>query len=385
MTEFTYWNPTRVHFGRGAVEHLGDELKKSGCSRILLVYGGGSIRRNGVYEAVTGRIRQAGIPVAEHCGVRGNPVLSHVREGIEKARDDEVDLVLGVGGGSVIDEAKAIAVGAAADCDVWDFFSGCRVPVHTLPVMAVLTLPATGSEMNGISVVTNESINDKNAIRYPGLLNPAVSFLDPETTCSLSLEQTAYACTDVLSHVMEAYLTTTAEHLPVQDRLMEGICLGVMEAMEAVRHDPADYDARAAFMWSATLGWNGICQAGVPDWSMPCHALEMPMSAIYDIAHGAGLSIVYPAWMRVMGTHHECRVLKFGRKILGIESDNVAAVADALTEYYRSIGSPVSCSGAGIDYFDVGRISELALEAFRSRGMEDYPLETVREIFKLCV
>lgn len=385
MNDFTYVNPTKVHFGRGAIGNLGDELKSMGASRVLLVYGGGSIRENGVYDAVQSQLSAAGAEVVEHGGVQGNPVLTHVREGVAKARECRTDLVLGVGGGSVIDESKAIAMGAAADGDVWAFFAQRAKPEQSLPVMAVLTLPATGSEMNGIAVVTNEETDEKNAVRYPGLLNPAVSFLDPETTFSLSAQQTAFACTDILSHVMEAYLTTPAEHLPVQDRLMEGVCKGVMEAMEVIQANPSDYDARAAFMWSATMGWSGICQAGVPGWGMPCHALEMPLSAVYDIAHGAGLSIIYPAWIRVVGRQHDHRILKFGRNILGVETDRIDAVADALTAYYRSIGSPVTCSEAGIDDFDVDRLSELAVEACRIRGMDDYPLDTIRAVFRLCV
>lgn len=385
MNDFTYENPTRVHFGKDAIGSLAEELNASGAGRVLLVYGGGSIMHNRVYDAVTAQLSVAGVSIIEHDGVQGNPVLAHVREGIDKARENEVDLVLGVGGGSVVDESKAIALGAATDGDVWDFFAQRKVPEKTLPVMAVLTLPATGSEMNGISVVTNEETAEKNAIRYPGLLNPVVSFLDPETTYSLSMQQTAYACTDILSHVMEAYLTTSAEQLPIQDRLMEGVCKGVMEAMAVIQTNPSDYDARAAFMWSATMGWSGICQAGVPGWGMPCHALEMPMSAVYDIAHGAGLSIVYPAWMRVAGERHKHRILQFGRNVLDVESDRVDTVADALTAYYRAIGSPTSCTEAGITGFDVERLSGLAFEACRIRGMDDYPLETIRDIFKLCI
>ena len=385
MNEFSYINPTKIHFGRGAAGHLAEELKSAGSGRVLLVYGGGSIMRNGVYDAVMKQLSMAGVSVAEHGGVQGNPVLTHVREGVAKARAHEADMILGVGGGSVIDEAKAIAVGAAAECDVWEFFALRQVPTQMLPVMAVLTLPATGSEMNGIAVVTNAETDEKNGLRYPGLLNPAVSFLDPETTYTLPPQQTAYACTDILSHIMEAYLTTTAEHLPVQDRLMEAVCKGVMEAMAVIQKDPSDYDARAAFMWSATMGWSGICQAGVPGWGMPNHALEMPMSAVYDIAHGAGLSIVFPAWMRVMGAQHEHRILEFGRRILDVEAGHVDEVADALTAYYRSIGSPVTCTEAGIADFDVERVARLVEDAFRARGMEGYPLETIRAIFELCV
>ena len=273
-------------------------------------------------------------------------------------------------------------MGAAADCDVWEFFAKRRTVQTTLAVLAVLTLPATGSEMNGIAVVTNEETDEKNAVIYPGLLNPKVSFLDPETTISLSPQQTAYACTDILSHMMEAYLTTSVQQLPVQDRMIEGVAHAVMESMKVILESPSDYDARAAFMWSATLAWSGICQAGIPGWGMPCHALEMPLSGVYDIAHGAGLSILYPAWMRVAGERHAHRIMQFGRRILGVEANNVEGVADALTDYYRSIGSPVSCTEGGIAEVDVDHLSELAFASFKQRGMTDYSLETIQMIYK---
>ena len=382
MNNFTYMNPTKVHFGRGVIGALGSELKQIGAGRVLLVYGGGSIQRNGVYDAVVEQLSKAGVEVVEHGGVQGNPVLTHVREGIAKAREQQVDLILGVGGGSVVDESKAIAMGAAADGDVWEFFAKREIPRKMLPVMAVLTLPATGSEMNGIAVVTNEETDEKNVVVYPGLLNPKVSFLDPETTMSLSLSQTAYACTDILSHMMEAYLTTSARHLPVQDRMIEGVAHAVMESMAVILETPSDYDARATFMWSATMAWSGICQAGIPGWGMPCHALEMPLSAVYDIAHGAGLSIIIPAWMRVAGERHVHRILLFGQHILRVEAKTVERVADTLTDYYRSIGSPVSCTEGGIAEVDVDHLSELAMASFTQRGMTDYSLETIQMIYK---
>jgi alcohol dehydrogenase YqhD (iron-dependent ADH family) len=385
MKNFTYENPTRVHFGRGVIRHLGDELKANGAQKVLLVYGGGSIKGNGVYDAVVEQLSMAGVATVEHGGVRGNPVLTHVREGIAKAREHRVDLILGVGGGSVIDESKAIAMGVVADCDVWEFFAKRRTAQATLPVFAILTLPATGSEMNGIAVVTNEETDEKNVVVYPGLLNPKVSFMDPETTLSLSPQQAAYACTDILSHMMEAYLTTSTPQLPVQDRIIEGVAHAAMESMRIILEIPSDYDARAAFMWSATLAWSGICQAGIPGWGMPCHALEMPLSAVYDIAHGAGLSIIIPAWMRVAGERHAHRILLFGRRILEVDANDVEEVAAALTEYYRSIGAPVSCTEVGIAEVDVDHLSELAMAAFTQRGMTDYSIETIQMIYNKSI
>lgn len=381
MNNFVYENPTKIHFGKGAINQLGAELKRLGIRHVLLVYGGGSIQSNGVYAAVVEQLDAAGVARTEHVGVQGNPVLAHAREGIKKARSEKVDLILAVGGGSVIDESKVIALGVASNVDVWSFFNKTAVPETAWPIMAVLTLPATGSEMNGIAVLTNKETDDKGALVCPGVLNPKVSFMDPEATFSLSLKQTAYACTDILSHLMEGYLTTEAERLLVNDPVIEGVARGVMDSMDRIMKNPSDYDARAAFMWSATLAWSGIAQVGIPAWGMPCHALEMPLSAVYDIAHGAGLSIVIPAWIRVFGEQHKHRILKFGQQVLGLEGVlAVEDVADGLVQYYRSIGSPVSCTEAGID-LDIDRLTQLAFAAFEQRGMVDYTQEMIHKIF----
>jgi NADP-dependent alcohol dehydrogenase len=182
---------------------------------------------------------------------------------------------------------------------------------------------------------------------------------------------------------MEGYLTTSAEQLLAQDRLIEGVAHSVMDAMAVIQKDPANYDARAAFMWSATLAWSGICQVGIPGWGMPCHALEMPLSGVYDIAHGAGLSILIPAWMRVAGERHKMRIQRFGQHILGLPAGcSIDEVAEALTAYYRSIGSPVSCTEAGVPNPDIDRLTALAFEAFRQRGMTDYTKEIIRAIYQ---
>lgn len=366
------------------IEQLAMELQQLRAKSVLLVYGQGSILQNGVYDAVRVQLDKAGVSVLDHKGVQGNPLLAHVNAGIEKARNQNVDVVLGVGGGSVIDEAKAIALGAVAKCHVWDFYCAKEKAKQALPVVAVLTLPATGSEMNGISVVTNEQTDQKNAIVCPGVLNPRVSFMDPETTFTLSMAQTAYACTDILSHLMEAYLTTSASRLLVQDHLIEAVARSVMDAMKIIEKYPNDYDARAAFMWSATLAWSGICQAGVPGWGLPCHALEMPLSAVYNIAHGAGLSIVIPAWMRVAGKKHQQRISLFGQRLFGLDTPTVVEVADGLTAYYRSIGSPVTFKESGIPNADIDRLTQLALSAFAQRDMKEYTQSVIRLVYQGC-
>ena len=385
MQSFSYHNPTKVHFGRGVISKLGVELKAMNSKSVLLVYGQGSIQRNGVYDTVTAQLDAAGVAVVTHGGVRGNPVLSHVRDGIGKIHADKIDAICAVGGGSVIDEAKAIAIGAVAPCDVWDFFCGKASPERAIPLVAISTLPATGSEMNGICVVTNEETRQKNALVKPGVLNPKVAFMDPETTMSLSSAQTAFACTDILSHVMEAYFTTSAAALTLQDNLMEAVCRATVAAMKQIMTDPNDYDARAAFMWAATLAWNGIVQAGVPGSAMPCHALEMPLSAVYDVAHGAGLSIVLPAWMEIVGDRHKARIAQFIRGVFDEDCPHPLAASDMMRQYYQTIGSPVTFDEGGINAPDIALLSELATEAFAQRGMTDYTMDIIRKIYNACV
>ena len=385
MKSFVYENSTRVCFGKGVVDSVGEELRQLGLTRVLMVYGKGSIRRNGVYDRVKASLKKQGIEALEHGGVHGNPRLSHVREGIGKARAAAVDGLLGVGGGSVIDATKAIAVGTVSEADIWEYFSGRARVKRTLPVAAVLTLPATGSEMNGISVLTNEETFEKNALVAPGVLNPKVSIMDPETTRSLSTTQTAYACTDILSHIMEAYFTTSAERLPLQDNLIEGVARGTVEAMGVIQDDSENIDARASFMWAATLSWSGICQAGIPNPSMPCHALEMPMSAIYDMAHGAGLSVVIPAWIATVGERHLPRIQSFAGAVFGTYAETSPALAEIFRQYYRTIGSPVTFTEAGVSNPDIDRLTELASRAFAQRNMTDYTRELISSIYRACL
>lgn len=382
MNDFTYDNPTKVHFGKTALDSLQSELQAYSVKKALLVYGGGSIKNNGVYERVTGALAECGVEYIEHSGVKGNPMLSHAREGVMLAREHSVDLVLAVGGGSVIDEAKAIAAGVVCSCDVWDFYSKKETVSAMLPLFAISTLPATASEMNGISVLTNDETLEKCAVVAPGVLNPKVCFLDPTTTFTLSLEQTAFACVDIISHLTEAYLTTGADSIPVQGRMIEGLAKSVMDAMSKIMVDPKDYDARAEFMWCATLAWSGIAQAGIPQWGMPCHALEMPMSAVYDVAHGAGLSVITPAWMIHAAELHPARLCSFGKHVLGVLSDDITGVAQALKDYYQSIGAPVSFAEIGVPDPDINTLTDLSHSSFVSRNIPGYSRDEITEIYR---
>lgn len=384
MQSFIYENPTKIRFGEAVLNSLSEEITRFG-KRILFLYGCESIMHNGVYDMVSEQLAKAGVFVVEHRGVVGNARLSHARAGVELAQKHKVDCILAVGGGSVIDESKAIAAGACYSGDVWDFYQKSASIEKALPIISVLTLPATGSEMNGFSVLTNDETLEKWAVGASPITNPRVSFLDPAMTTTLSLEQTAFAAADIISHCTEGYFTTSARELYPQDEIIEGLVRSVIGAVQKIRKDPNDLEARASMMWTATLAWNGTAQMGIPGMGLPCHAIEMPLSGVYDIAHGAGLSIVTPAWMRAVAKRHEGRLVRFGERVLGVKNGGVEAVATALEALYVQLGAPLRMSEVGIKDPDIARMTADALEAFRLRGVEGYDTKLISGIYEAVV
>jgi alcohol dehydrogenase YqhD (iron-dependent ADH family) len=290
MQNFVYHNPTKILFGRGTIAAIGPETRIWG-QRGLLVYGQHSIKNNGLYDQVTTSLQEAGMEMAELGGVRSNPLLSHVRQGIRIAKEHGAEVIVAVGGGSVIDTAKAIAAGTPVEYDVWKFFTGKKGIKQSLPVTTVLTLAASGSEMNSGMVITNDATREKFGFGHR-LLHPKVSILDPEATFTVPTEYTVYGAVDAISHVLEFYMTTTDPYTPVQDRLMEGLIENAMSACERCLHDPCDYEGRANLLWTATLALNGLTAAGLGRVGFPMHLIEHSLSALYDVPHGAGLAVV---------------------------------------------------------------------------------------------
>ncbi len=384
MVNFVFQNPTKIVFGKGVLSQVGAEVSKYG-KKALLVYGKNSIKANGVYDKVIASLNKSNIEVIEFNGVKGNPILSHAKEGIDLAKKYKVDLVLAVGGGSVLDEAKAIAAGAICESDIWDFFTAKKAVTEALPIITVLTLPATGSEMNGGMVITNELTCEKFGMGGVQALYPKVSFLDPETTYSLSLTQTAYACSDIMTHLLEGYFTTKAKTMPVQDGYIEGIAKAVMTSMLNIIDNSTDYNARAHFMWGATLGWNGIGALGIPGGSLPSHALEHPISAIYDIAHGAGLSITTVAWLKYRKEQIAPRILQFGRNILGVETESTDKVIDSLEAFYTKIGTPTRFIGAGIEVPDFDLLVNHSERLFKAWRIYGYTKEDLLAMYKIML
>ncbi|MCM2267568.1 MAG: iron-containing alcohol dehydrogenase [Elusimicrobiales bacterium] len=367
MQNFNFFNPVRIIFGRNTIARLGPEAAKAG-KKALLVYGGGSVKQNGVYNELTAALKKSGVEWVEHAGVKPNPVLTHTREGVKKARENACDLIVAAGGGSVIDEAKAIAAGAKYSGDVWDFFCGKAAVKDALPLFTVLTLPATGSEMNAGCVVTNEELAQKYSA-HGGALFPRVSVLDPETTLSLPPAQVANGAVDAIAHLIESYFTTADRDVAVTDEVVHALARSVVAATTRILKDPKDYDARASMMWSATLALNGLAGCGYGGTSFPNHVIEHSLSALYDIAHGAGLAIVMPAWFKV---HLEKagpeRLEKFGAAVFGVKG--AAAAIEAFEKFFRSAGAPVRLSEAGIPAADIPRIAKNAMGLITLWGMK---------------
>ncbi|MGL1934266.1 MAG: iron-containing alcohol dehydrogenase [Fibrobacterales bacterium] len=381
MNPFIYENPTKIIFGQDRFDLLPEEIAPYG-SRVLLLFGGGSIKQNGLYDTINTLLSKAGCTVVEHGGVQGNARLFHAEAGVQLVREHKLDLILAVGGGSVIDEAKSISAGVQYTGSLWNLYSGKGTVGITIPVIAIQTLPATASEMNGITVLTHDTTLAKRPLVTQGVLNPKVSFLDPSTTFSLSPKQTAYAAADIISHCTEGYFTTTAATLRPLDGIIEGLVHSVISSVADIQKDPSDYDARAAMMWSATMGWNGITQVGIPGMSLPCHALEMPLSGIHDIAHGAGLSMITPHWMRIFGTLYSDRIIQFGERILGLMNPTINQVADGLDLLYNTIGAPLHRSDVGVSEIDIDACSSDAIASLASRGVVGYEKDKVIALYK---
>lgn len=388
MVAFEWETPTKIIFGEGCLDRLATEIARWG-KKVLLVYGQESIKKLGIYDTVLKQLQSASCKVIEHPGVKPNPILSHTEEGIRKALESGVEVILAVGGGSVIDEAKGIAIGARHSEPLWDFYSRKLSVRTTLPLVAVQTLPATSSELNQVSVLTNDRTGDKFSVRSNALF-PKVTFLDPGFTVHIPIKQTAYAITDILAHLMEGYFTQVQDY-PVQDGLVEGMSRALMQAMHTLLQDPQNIDARSDVMWAGAWAWNGLLKAGVEGASIPNHMLEHPLSGLYDVTHGAGLSIIIPAWLKYKKMEVTHRILKFGESILGLkdlQSEEPGKAADrviqSLIDWYRKIGTPTTFREAGLKTVDIEKLTSQALELCRLWGVSGYTAEDIRQIYRLA-
>ena len=394
MENFKYYAPTQVLFGKGVEEQAGELVRQFGGTKVLLHYGGGSVKRSGLLERVAASLKAAGVAWIEWGGAVPNPRLSKVKEGIELCRAEGVDFLLAVGGGSVIDSCKAIAYGIPYDGDVWDFYSRKAVPKEALPVGCVLTIAAAGSEMSDSSVITNEDGWIKRGLSSD-LCRLRFSLLNPELTCTLPAYQTASGCTDIISHTVERYFTGP-ESVEPTDSIAEGLVRAVMDAARRVVKDPRDYDARATIMWAGSLSHNGLTGCGhskngkVGDFA--CHQIEHELSAKFDVTHGAGLAAIWGAWSRYVMPSAPARFARFARNVMGIaeEDDEKAALMGiaAYEDFLREIGMPTTIGELGIE-LTPELIDELAwrcsFQGTRTIGsIRVLDLEDMKEIYRLA-
>lgn len=355
MENFTYCTPTKYVFGRDAESHAAEELRNINIGRVLVVYGGGSVIRSGLLARVISVLDNAGIFHRELGGIQPNPTDPKVREGIEMCRRDRIEGLLAVGGGSVIDTAKAIAAGVPYDGDFWDFWAGKSVITEALPVGVILTIPAAGSEGSGNSVITLLDGLHKISLRTDYWLRPKFALLNPELTFTLPPEQTAAGIADMMAHIFERYFSPTAD-VEITDRVSEGVLKAIIEEAQKVMADPCDYQARANIMWSGTLAHNGICGTGrKEDWAS--HAMEHEISAVYGVTHGAGLAVVMPAFMTFMATHAPAKGAQLARRVFDVvETDDRKAALEGierLKAFFASLGLPLTFSRLGIENPDV--------------------------------
>lgn len=355
MENFTYCTPTKYVFGRDAESHAAEELKNINIGRVLVVYGGGSVIRSGLLARVISVLDNSGIFHRELGGIQPNPTDPKVREGIEMCRHDKIEGLLAVGGGSVIDTAKAIAAGVPYDGDFWDFWAGKSVITEALPVGVILTIPAAGSEGSGNSVITLLDGLHKISLRTDYWLRPKFALLNPELTFTLPPEQTAAGIADMMAHIFERYFSPTAD-VEITDRVSEGVLKAIIEEAPKVMADPCDYQARANIMWSGTLAHNGICGTGrKEDWAS--HAMEHEISAVYGVTHGAGLAVVMPAFMTFMAAHAPAKGAQLARRVFDVvETDDRKAALEGierLKTFFASLGLPLTFSQLGIETPDV--------------------------------
>ena len=388
MNNFNFYSPTQFIFGRERENETGKYVNRFGGSRVLIHYGSGSVVKSGLLDRVKKSLNEAGIWHTELSGVVPNPRSGLVYQGINIVKTNNIDFVLAVGGGSVIDSAKAIALGALYEGDFWDFYCGKRIE-KALPVATILTLTAAGSEGSMGSVITHENGMLKRAANHD-VLRPVFSVLNPELTCSLPPYQTACGVVDMMAHVMERYFTNT-QNVEITDRLAEGILLTIINEAPKVMADPANYEARANLMWAGMVAHNDTCGVGRDsDWSS--HQMEHELSGLYDVAHGAGLAVMFPAWMKYVMHHDLMRFAQFATRVWGCEMNFQSPEITALNgieryeQFVSSLGMPIRFDQLGAKAEDIPvlveklGLGERTLGSFVKLSSED-----VRKIYELAV
>lgn len=370
MHDFTYINSCKIIFGRDKLDELANAVLQCG-RKVLLVYGQKSIKQSGVHARTVDLLLKAGIAFAEHGGVKSNPVLSHALDGIEAGKRNGVDCILAVGGGSVIDEAKVIAVGAVSDRRVWSFFEEGPKPREALPVVAVPTLPAAGSEVNPGAVLTNTETGEKLGITSPCMI-PRVAIMDPTLTFTLPRKYLVYGLVDAFSHVLEGYFNGKDLFSPVQDAVSEGLCRALIQTCRNVLSDPESYDYRSDAMWAACLAHDGSLNMGRGKILFEMHSIAHVIGALFDVPHGAAISVVMPAWMHFRIDRIYQKAAQFAENVFGMRDTDKRRLflqgTDALRGWLKESGAFSSLLDLGIERSSITQLRD-KIEATASAGL----------------
>jgi len=390
MNDFIYDIPVRIYFGRDQLKNLGAELKKHG-TRVLMTYGGGSIKRIGLYDRVVKEIKEAGLQLFELSGIEPNPRIDSVRRGVQMCKEHDIDVLLAVGGGSTIDATKFMAAGACVDHDPWDFLDlGKRAPIEqALPIVSILTLSATGSEMDSGGVISNPETKDKIGRQAPALL-PKASFLDPTNTFSVTPYQTACGAADMMSHIFEVYFNMTPD-LYMLDCFMEGLLKTIIRYAPIAMREPDNYEARANLMWASSWAINGFINGGKQKaWS--CHPMEHELSAIYDITHGLGLAILTPRWMEYcLDETTVSKYVQFGVNVFGIDPTlqpmEIAheAIQRLSDFFFNTLQLKRTFPEVGIDETHFATMARKSVQGGTLPGFKPLQQHDVEAIFKMCM
>lgn len=389
MNNFVFQNTTKIYFGKGQLVHLADELKQYG-TRVLLTYGGGSIKRIGLYDSIVSSLNESGFTVFELPGIEPNPRHTTVNKGADICKKENIDVLLAVGGGSTIDCTKAIAAATYYEGDAWDLVKQ-KVPVtKALPILTVLTLSATGSEMDCGGVISNMETNEKIGLVHP-LLQPKVSFLDPEYTYSVSRFQTACGSVDIISHIFDCNYFTAGDKMDMMSRIQEEVILTVIKYAPIALEQPENYEARANLMWASSWALNRFLDNGIIQ-APTCHMIEHELSAFYDITHGLGLAIITPRWMEyILDETTAPQIKKFGVNIFGVE-DNLSDMDGAketihrLSDFlFKKLGLQSRLSEVGIDDRNFSIMAEKACAGGTLKGYKTLTPKDVEAIFRMCL
>lgn len=388
MLDFVYNTPTKVFFGKDGERKVGEIISELGYKKIMMQYGKNSIKKSGLYDIVINSFAEKGIEVVEVGGVEPNPKLDFVYNAIKIAKVEKVEMILAVGGGSVIDSCKYTALGAVTDVDVWDFAMGREKPKSALPVGCILTHSAAGSEMSNSAVITNMSLNMKKGVSTE-FNRCKFAIMNPELTMSLSDYQTACGIVDIMAHTMERYFTV-CEPTMLTDSIAEAILKSVIQSGKILMNNPKDYNARATIMWASSLSHNGLTSCGRENY-LAVHQLEHALSGEYDnVSHGAGLAILFPAWARFIYRYNVSRFAQFSRNVWGIAENDDAVAAEkginAMSDFFAELKMPLKLSDFNIPKEKVERLADLCTYG-KTRTVKNYiPLgfDEIKKIFELC-